>query len=119
MNIRDFSEFTIELFVSLILSDIEEVIQKGKSSIRKQENEIITEWSTWVDENRNLFSDDTLDLIEKQFKSDLGAMPIWKSDKEFQEEVLNGFRDYFGEGSYFYEMFKDAYLTGLEEEGLI
>lgn len=37
MNIRDFSEFTIELFVSLILSDLEEVIQKGKSSIRKQE----------------------------------------------------------------------------------
>ncbi|GLB61808.1 MULTISPECIES: hypothetical protein [Bacillaceae] len=119
MNIRDFSEFTIELFVSLILSDIEEVIHKGKSSIRKQEKEIITEWLTWIDENRNFFSDDTLDLIERQFEDDLGAMPIWKSDKELQEEVLNGFRDYFGEDSYFYELFKNAYLTGLEDGGLM
>jgi hypothetical protein len=119
MNSRDFCQFTIELFVSLILSDLEEVIKKGKSSIRQQEKEIITEWLMWIEDHRNLFSDDTLDLVEKQFENDLGAMPIWKSDKELQKEVLDGFREYFGEDSYFYELFKHAYLTGLEEEGLM
>jgi hypothetical protein len=72
----------------------------------------------WLEENRDTFSDDTLDLVQKQFVSDLGAMPIWIPDKEFQDQVLDGFKRYFGDNRYFYEIFKTAYLSGLKEEGL-
>lgn len=76
------------------------------------------EWLEWIEENRNSFSGDTLDLVQKQFVNDLGAMPIWFGDKKFQEDVLEGFKRYFDENSYFLDFFTNAYLAGLEEDGL-
>lgn len=79
---------------------------------------MIKEWLAWLEENRDSFSDDTLDLVQKQFVSDLGAMPIWKGDKKFQDRVLEGFKRYFEDNLFFLEMFTTAYLEGLEEDGL-
>ncbi|MGM0806356.1 MAG: hypothetical protein ACQET8_16545 [Bacillota bacterium] len=115
MNIRDFAEFTLDYFSSIILTDIEEFVLNGKPTTN---NEIVKEWLEWLEENRDSFSDDTLDLVLKQFESDLGAMPIWVGDKKFQDNVLEGFKKYFEEDSYFLKMFTTVYLKGLEEEGL-
>ncbi|KRF61899.1 hypothetical protein ASG99_24770 [Bacillus sp. Soil768D1] len=67
---------------------------------------------------RQAFSDDTFHMVLKQFVDDLGAMPIWFGDKKFQEDVLEGFKRYFEENSYFLDFFTNAYLAGLEEDGL-
>jgi len=45
-------------------------------------------------------------------------MPIWFGDKKFQDDVLEGFKRYFEENTYFFDFFTNAYLTGLEEDGL-
>jgi hypothetical protein len=105
----------LDYFSSITLSDIEEFVLNGEPIIN---NESVKEWLEWLEENRDSFSDNTLDLVQKQFVSDLGAMPIWVRDKKFQDNVLDGFKRYFEENSYFLEMFTTAYLKGLEEEGL-
>lgn len=115
LNIRDFAEVTLVYFSSITLTDIEEFILNGKPTIN---NEMIKEWLEWLEENRDSFSDDTLDLIQKQFESDLGGMPIWKRDKNFQDKVLEGLKRYFEENTFFLELFTTAYLKGLEEDGL-
>lgn len=114
MNIRDFAEFTLDYFSSITLTDIEEFVLNGRPTIN---NENVKEWLKWLEENRDSFTDDTLDLVQKQFLIDLGAMPIWKGDKQFQDSVLDGFKSYFEDNSFFLEMFTTAYLKGLEEDG--
>ncbi|WP_121614216.1 hypothetical protein [Mesobacillus foraminis] len=115
MNIRDFAEFTLDYFSSILLTDIEESVLKGKPTIN---NEMVKEWLAWLEENRDTFADDTFHLVLKQFVNDLGAMPIWFGDEKFQESVLEGFKRYFQESSYFLDFFTTAYLRGLEEDGL-
>ncbi|WHY93277.1 hypothetical protein QNK12_07410 [Neobacillus cucumis] len=115
MNIRDFAEFTLDYFSSITLTDIEEFVLNGKPTINHGD---VKEWLEWLEENRDSFSDDTMDLIRNQFLNDLGAMPIWFKDKQFQDNVLDGFKRYFDDNSFFLEMFTTAYLKGLEEDGL-
>jgi hypothetical protein len=116
VNIRDFAEFILGYFSSITLTDIEEFVLNGKTTIN---NETIKELLGWLEENRDSFSDNTLDLVQKQFESDLGAMPIWVGDKNFQDNVLAGFNRYFEEQHpYFLELFTTAYIKGLEEDGL-
>jgi hypothetical protein len=115
VNIRDFAEFTLDYFSSITLTDIEESVLNGEPTIN---TEMVKEWLEWLEENRDSFSDDTLDLVQKQFVNDLGAMPIWFGDKKFQDNVIEGFKRYFEENTYFLDFFTNAYLTGLEEDGL-
>ncbi|MFC0274605.1 hypothetical protein ACFFIX_25085 [Metabacillus herbersteinensis] len=115
MNIKDFAEYTIELFSSLVLSDIEEFIVNGKAT---KNHEMLLEWLEWLESNRDDFTDETFNLVISQFQIDIGAMPIWFADKNYQDKVLECFKDYFGENKYFYDMFKTLYETGLIEDGL-
>jgi hypothetical protein len=115
LNIKDFAEATLDYFSCITLTDIEEYVLKEEPTIN---NEIIKEWLEWLEENRDSFSDNTLELVQKQFENDLGGMPIWREDKKFQDNVLNGFKRYFNTNLYFLEFFTTAYLKGLEEEGL-
>jgi hypothetical protein len=112
---KRFAEFLLEYFSSITLTDIEEFVLNGKTTIN---NETIKEWLGWLEENRNSFSDNTLDLVQKQIESDLGAMQIWVRDKNFQDNVLAGFNRYFEEHPYFLEVFTTAYIKGLEEDAL-
>lgn len=114
MNIRDFAEFTLDYFSSITLTDIEESVLNGKPTINNEMVKEWLEWLEWLEENRDSFSDDTFHMVLKQFVDDLGAMPIWFGDKKFQEDVLEGFKRYFEENSYFLDFFTNAYLAGLE-----
>jgi predicted nucleic-acid-binding protein len=116
LNVRDFAEYTIEWFSFLVLQDIEEFILNGKVTIN---NEIVIEWLDWLEKNKENFTDDTMNLVRSQLEDDIGGMEIWVSDKAFQDRVLIGFKQYFADNKYFYEMFKSVYITGLKEDGLL
>lgn len=92
MNIRDFAEVTLDYFSSMVLTDLQQFVFTGEPTIN---NEMVTEWLEWLEENRNSFTDDTLEWVLNYFEQDLGAMPIWKNDTEFQDIVLNSFKKYF------------------------
>ncbi|MFJ8072344.1 hypothetical protein ACIQZD_26120 [Peribacillus sp. NPDC096447] len=66
MNIRDFAEFTLGYFSSITLTDIEEFVLNGRPTLN---NKMVKEWLEELQENRYFYSDDTLELIEKQFVS--------------------------------------------------
>lgn len=63
MDVRDFAEYTIDLFSMLVLTDIEESILKGKTSAHKEGKEAISDWLNWLEDNRHHFSDDTVEYI--------------------------------------------------------
>ncbi|WP_409304983.1 hypothetical protein [Peribacillus sp. SCS-155] len=119
---KNFGEVAIDSIISRIMTDVEEFIfNNGKTIIDKHTKEFISDWMESFHLSKDcwkIITEREKDFIKDTIEESLGAMPVWKNDKEFQAKVLDGFKQFFGEDSDFYIMFRNAYLKGLEEEYL-
>ncbi|WML50005.1 hypothetical protein RCG23_09220 [Neobacillus sp. PS3-34] len=122
LRFKSFGEVSMDLFVSRIVKDLEEYIfNDRKTSIDKHSKELINDWMAWLkdDDEWDIIKENEKEFLTGSIEDSIGAMPIWKSNKELQTKVMNSFKFYFGADSALYPIFKNAYIKGLGEEGLI